>query len=79
MALAGGGLMTAFWMEPLPPAPEASCRGCGTGLWRRGEYWTDANGIEVCVKAAPESTGHGERPDYVFHEPMPEGLIGAPR
>jgi hypothetical protein len=59
-------------------APTANCRGCGTGILLRAGYWQDVYGIAVCVKARLEDTGQGERPDYVFHEPMPEGLRGAP-
>lgn len=72
--------MALVWHEdPLGQhGPHASCRGCGRGLWPRGENWSDADGIEVCVKAPLEAVGQGERPDYVFHEPMPAGLRGAP-
>jgi len=56
----------------------AKCRGCDRGLWPRGERWADADGFEVCVKAPLGDIGHGQRPDYVFHEPMPAGLRGAP-
>lgn len=59
--------------------PTANCRGCGTGI-RRGPtgLWQDVNGIVVCAKPRLEDIGHGEPPDYVYHQPMPEGLRGAP-
>lgn len=62
------------WQQ-LPPVPEATCRGCEAGLWRRGDRWADENGIEVCVKKPLAMLGAG---NYIFHEPMPAGLRGAP-
>lgn len=59
--------------------PTANCRGCGTGIRLRAGYWEDASGITVCVKARLEDIDFGRRPDYVLHEPMPEGLVGAPQ
>lgn len=72
--------MAVVWNEdPLgQTGPQAACRGCGRGLWPRGQNWADRDGIEVCVKAPLEAAGHGERPAYVLHEPMPAGLRGAP-
>jgi hypothetical protein len=72
--------MARMWSEdPLPEfGPEAKCRGCERGLWRRGEGWADADGIEVCVKAPLEAIAGLHRPDYVRHAPMPPGLRGAP-
>lgn len=58
--------------------PKALCRGCDAAIWRlpgaaAQEVWEDADGVNVCVKA-------GEVPasGYVFHQPMPAGLRGAP-
>jgi hypothetical protein len=72
--------MAVVWNEdPLGQlGPQAKCRGCQKGLWARGENWADGDGIEVCVKVPLEAIGHGERPGYVLHEPMPEGLRGSP-
>ncbi len=72
--------MAVVWHEdPMGQSgPQASCKGCEESLWHRGGRWADEAGIEVCVKAPPEVIGHGQRPDYVFHEPMPAGLRGSP-
>lgn len=73
--------MTAMWDPGIlgDDIPTASCRGCGKGI-RRGptQLWEDADGIVVCVKARLEDIGFGGRPDYVYHQPMPEGMRGAP-
>jgi len=60
-----------------------TCRGCGqeiTPTFREGQptLWEDKTGVTVCVKAPLEGIGRGTRPDYVFHEPMPAGLLGGP-
>jgi len=72
--------VTTRWTPDILPddVPQASCRGCGTGIALLAGYWADVNGLTVCVKARLEDIGHGELPDYVFHQPMPEGLRGAP-
>jgi hypothetical protein len=57
--------------------PEAKCRGCAQPLWQGPRGWEDYLGIYVCVKLRLEDVGSGP-PNYVFHEPMPEGLRGAP-
>lgn len=69
------------WPEEPPGArsPEALCRGCGALIRRLPlasvrEVWEDIDGVTVCVKAA-EVPASG----YVFHQPMPAGLRGAPR
>lgn len=58
------------------------CRGCSAPIWRLStldELWEDAAGVTVCVKAPLAGTGTGERPAYVLHQPMPAGLVGAPK
>jgi len=76
--------MSTFpWVEDPPGAREfpAYCRGCSAPirpLNTESELWEDADGITVCVKARLEDIGAGQRPDYVFHQPMPAGLVGAP-
>jgi|GEM_PF-3153375 len=61
---------------PDPPgleelAPEAACRGCGAGLRRAaGGRWEDEHGILFCCWPDTASP--------VWHEPMPDGLRGAP-
>jgi hypothetical protein len=72
--------VTTRWTLDLLPddVPRANCRGCGTGIALLAGYWADVSGMTVCVKAPLEDTGNGELPDYVFHEPMPAGLRGAP-
>jgi hypothetical protein len=75
--------VTAPWVPDPPGArpSETTCRGCGTSLYPLDTdqpRWEDANGITVCVKAGTASIGRGLRPDYVFHQPMPAGLRGAP-
>jgi hypothetical protein len=70
-------------IESLPDPREypATCRGCGKPVRRLAitpERWEDAGGITVCVKARLEDIGLGKYPDYVFHQPLPHGLIGAP-
>jgi hypothetical protein len=71
------------WIEDLPDAREfpASCRGCSKPirlLSTEGELWEDAAGLTTCVKARLADIGAGQRPDYVLHQPMPAGLVGAP-
>ena len=56
---------------------DAVCRGCDKPLWQRGDSWSDSAGIEVCIKLRLEDIGT-DPPSYVFHEPMPAGLRGAP-
>jgi hypothetical protein len=72
--------MATVWnQDPLGVlGPAATCRGCDHSLWRRGERWADSAGVEVCIKVRLEDAGHGQRPDYVFHQPLPAGLRGAP-
>ena len=58
--------------------PSALCRGCENVIRPvGGGLWEDAAGVTVCVKARLADIGQGECPDYVFHQPMPEGLLGA--
>jgi hypothetical protein len=71
------------WTEEPPGArlPEATCRGCGAAIRRSAagtELWEDPDGITVCVKAGLGSIGSGRPADYVYHQPMPAGLRGAP-
>jgi hypothetical protein len=58
----------------------ASCRGCSKRITRLGccPLWADDDGITVCVKVPLSGIAHGQAPDYVFHQPMPEGLRGSP-
>lgn len=58
----------------LEDAPSALCRGCSEVIRpvAGGQYWEDSAGVVVCVKQQPGDTG------YVLHEPMPDGLLGAP-
>lgn len=71
------------WTED-PPGARASevyCRGCSAPLWpaaASGGLWEDAAGVVVCVKARLEDTGTGERPAFIYHQPMPSGLAGSP-
>lgn len=57
----------------LDDAPTALCRGCSQAIRPVGEtgLWEDSAGVTVCVKLQPGDSG------YVFHEPMPDGLLGA--
>jgi hypothetical protein len=71
--------MTAQWFPDAgADAAEALCRHCGHALWQRSYGWADWNGMVVCVKAQLSAIGHGPAPQYVVHEPMPEGTRGAP-
>jgi hypothetical protein len=75
--------VTTSWTIDPPGArvSEVYCRGCSKPIWRLDtptEMWEDADGITACVKARLEDIGHGQRPDYVLHQPMPAGLVGAP-
>ena len=56
----------------------AACRHCGCTIARIEAGWVDARGFCACVKAPPESLGHGRPAGFVLHEPMPGGLRGAP-
>lgn len=73
--------MTVMWDPGIlgDDGPTANCRGCGKGI-RPGPtgFWQDVDGIVVCVKARPEDIDWGSPPGYVFHQPMPEGMRGAP-
>ena len=76
-------MVTFLWTDEPPGAREfpAYCRGCSAPirpLSTEPVRWEDANGIIVCVKARLEDVGSGRWPDYVFHQPMPDGLVGAP-
>lgn len=76
--------MTASSWVPDPPdarVSEATCRGCAKPIRHLGGQsvlWEDPDGITVCVKARLAFIGRGELPDFVFHQPMPAGLHGAP-
>jgi hypothetical protein len=74
-------MVTFPWTRNPPGARPGGtfCRGCGKPVWiGAGEYWEDADGLSVCVKAPLEDAGQGRCPGFVFHEPMPAGLRGAP-
>jgi hypothetical protein len=68
-------IMSVMWDPGIlgDDVPTANCRGCGTGI-RRGPsgFWQDVNGVTVCFRQRPGDSS------YVFHEPMPEGMRGAP-
>lgn len=71
------------WTADLPDAREfpANCRGCSKPIRRlstENDLWEDPAGLTTCVKARLEDTGGGRRPDFVLHQPMPDGLVGAP-
>lgn len=68
----------AIWDPAVNPPPHATCRGCDEPLWRAGDWWADRHGVTVCVKLSMDDIGRGELPPFVFHEPMPDGLRGAP-
>jgi hypothetical protein len=54
-----------------PPAA-VTCRHCGVSLMLTGNgVWTDADGFCGCIKG-------DERRPAIPHEPMPDGLVGAP-
>ncbi len=69
---------------PIPEKRRAKCRHCGRAIFIIQAGWTDTDGLLACIKGALK------RPDYpgqpggaiarraVLHEPMPEGLVGAP-
>lgn len=61
-------------------AADVRCRGCGTILTPASVKgrWIDGHGFMVCVPSPLAGIGHGQRPDYVFHQPMPAGLDGGP-
>jgi hypothetical protein len=74
--------VTTSWVSDPAGAQAAgvTCRGCAKPIRHLGGQsvlWEDATGITVCVKARLEDIGHGERPDFVFHKPMPAGMRGA--
>jgi hypothetical protein len=56
----------------------AACRHCGCTIERIAAGWVDEAGFFACVKAPLESVGSGKPAGFVQHEPMPEGLRGAP-
>lgn len=60
----------------------AMCRHCGSKLYELatdGPLWADADGFTVCMKASMPAQGDKTGlPDYVYHEPMPAGMRGAP-
>jgi hypothetical protein len=59
----------------------ALCRHCGAKVWESSELqlWADADGFTVCMKAPlPPRGDKTGLPDYVFHQPMPDGMRGAP-
>jgi hypothetical protein len=76
--------MSIFPWSENPPGARSSgiyCRGCSKPIWPLATdpvCWEDASGITVCVKARLEDVSTGQRPDYVHHAPMPDGLVGAP-
>lgn len=69
---------SAIWDPAINPPPDAGCRGCDEPLWRAGDWWQDRRGVTVCVKLRMDDIGRGELPPYVFHQPLPTGLRGAP-
>lgn len=61
----------------------ALCRHCQAKLHELnktdGPLWADADGHIVCWQAPMPPPGDKTGlPDYVYHEPMPSGLRGAP-
>jgi hypothetical protein len=73
--------VTAWVPDPPGARVSVTCRGCAKPIFplnTEPPRWEDAAGLTVCVKATRESVGHGEFPDFVFHQPMPDGLRGAP-
>jgi hypothetical protein len=76
--------MSTFpWTEDPPGAREfpAYCRGCSIPIRQlnaESELWEDPAGLTVCVKARLVDVGGGKRPDFILHQPMPDGLVGAP-
>lgn len=69
--------MSVFWDREPPGleefAAQAACRGCAAALWRSAGGWEDADGGLWCIMPLP---GSGAAP--VRHQPMPDGLRGAP-
>lgn len=57
----------------------ALCRNCDQliVLLDSGN-WVNADGISVCIKVELQDIGKTETPDYVKHNPMPEGFRGSP-
>lgn len=71
------------WTEDVPGAREfpAYCRGCSKPIRQlsaESGLWEDASGLTTCVKARLEDIGSSQRPGFVLHQPMPDGLVGAP-
>lgn len=56
----------------------ATCRHCGTAIESSPAGWADPQGVFACVTAPMAPAGRGKPPGVVPHEPMPEGLRGAP-
>lgn len=52
----------------------ATCRGCEKRIEQRAGHWMDPEtGIMACIKAPAAGV------PAVLHQPMPEGLAGAPQ
>jgi hypothetical protein len=69
------------------PAQRARCRHCGNPIYFRppGKFWADEAGIPGCIKGVlkppdyPGQPGGAVAAPPVMHQPMPEGLDGAPQ
>jgi hypothetical protein len=55
----------------------AQCRGCERWIVRLEAGWVDVNGFFACVKGPLPPAGKPFE-TCVVHQPMPEGLRGAP-
>jgi hypothetical protein len=55
----------------------AQCRGCARWIVKLDEGWIDAAGVFACVKAPLPQPGEPWQ-SCVLHQPMPDGLRGAP-
>lgn len=68
-----------FWPRGLVAefTPTAKCRHCRADIEQLpNKLWADAKGLMVCVKApTPIQPGY----QGVVHQPMPDGLEGAPQ
>ena len=69
--------VSSMWMIGAVKPADATCRGCEQPLYRRGDYWEGPDGVVVCVKLRLEDISPC-LPAYVYHEPLPAGLRGAP-
>lgn len=73
-------LRLRYWGDS-PAAPAgvlARCRHCAALIWQRPgqDWWEDAQGLTRCMKLPLADVGGPA--SLPGHEPMPEGLPGAP-